>query len=222
MVFCSFTHLRRPRSPPKINQFFIVPPWGPSIRFHPNLLITFWVMLSTNKQTGRQTNTTRNKPPFAKEVISINPDWLLRFQYSWQCSLDHPTSKRWTAWESRDCKVHQPAFSSRSPFTDLPTWPNLFQEWYRIVSGVHMLAHTNTNATGLPTWNRDLAYLKLQKSVFFHFLEYYLISTYFLTILWVCVMPATMLFFVSFPILLIYDNMLMLRFWRSLPVPFTI
>ena len=31
-------------------------------------------------------------------------------------------------------------------------------------------------------------------------------------------MPITILFFVSFSILLIYDNILMLRFCRSLPV----
>ena len=42
-VFCSFIPLRILRSPPKFNQFFIVlvPMQDPSIKFHPNPLITF-------------------------------------------------------------------------------------------------------------------------------------------------------------------------------------
>ena len=39
-----------------------------SIKFHPNPFITFWVMLSTNKQTNRQINATKNMIFFAKEV----------------------------------------------------------------------------------------------------------------------------------------------------------
>ena len=34
-------------------------PQDPSIKFHPNPFITFWVMLSTDKQTDRQTNATK-------------------------------------------------------------------------------------------------------------------------------------------------------------------
>ena len=51
---CSFTHLRMPRSPPKFNQFFIVLPQDPSIKFHPNRSMTFWVMLSTDRQTNQR------------------------------------------------------------------------------------------------------------------------------------------------------------------------
>ena len=52
------------------------------------------------------------------------------------------------------------------------------------------------------------------KKVYFLFFWH----TTFLTILWICVMPTTMVFFVSFSILLIYDNILMLRFCHSLPM----
>ena len=38
---------------------------------HPNPFITFWVMLSTDKQTDRQTNANKNVTSFPKEVIKI-------------------------------------------------------------------------------------------------------------------------------------------------------
>ena len=74
VFFCSFTHLTIPRWPPKFNQFLTCTTQDPSIKFHPNPFITFWVMLSTdkqtNKQTNRQTNATKNITSFAKEVIT--------------------------------------------------------------------------------------------------------------------------------------------------------
>ena len=42
----------------------------PSIKFHPNPFITFWVMLSTDRQTDKLTNATKNIGSFAKEVIT--------------------------------------------------------------------------------------------------------------------------------------------------------
>ena len=35
--------------------------WDPSIKFHCNLFITFWIMLVTDKQTNKQTNASKNK-----------------------------------------------------------------------------------------------------------------------------------------------------------------
>ena len=45
----------------------------------------------------------------------------------------------------------------------------------------HQSYFNNKLLSGLPTWNRDLAYLKLQKIVFFVFLAYYL-SYYFVNL----------------------------------------
>ena len=62
--FCSSIHHWMPKSPSKFNQFFTVPSRTTSIKFHPNLFMTFWVMFSTNKQTDRRTNTTENITSF--------------------------------------------------------------------------------------------------------------------------------------------------------------
>ena len=59
--FCSFTHLTIPRSPPKFYSVLPCTTQDPSIKFHPNPFITFWVMLSTDKQTNRQTNQRYQK-----------------------------------------------------------------------------------------------------------------------------------------------------------------
>ena len=55
VFFRSFTHLRTPRSPPKFNVLHCTTQ-DSSIKFYPNPFITFWVMLSTDRQTDRQTN----------------------------------------------------------------------------------------------------------------------------------------------------------------------
>ena len=83
---CSFIHIWKPRSSPKFKQFFIVLPRTPSrhphphpqIKFHPNPFITFWVMLSTNRQTDRQTNTTKNITCFCQggNKISLQSNTL--------------------------------------------------------------------------------------------------------------------------------------------------
>ena len=62
--FCSVTHLWIPRSPPKFIQLVIVLPRTPPpplLKFHPNLFVTCWVMLSTNKQINKQTNQRYQK-----------------------------------------------------------------------------------------------------------------------------------------------------------------
>ena len=75
MVFlCSFTHLRIPRSPPKFNQLFTTK--DPSIKFHPNPFISFWVMLSTDRQTDKPMlpNTLEAlrecRPPWPRQIIT--------------------------------------------------------------------------------------------------------------------------------------------------------
>ena len=55
LFFCPFTHLKMPRSPPKFNVLHCTTQ-DPSIKFHPNPFITFWVMLSTDRQTDKQTD----------------------------------------------------------------------------------------------------------------------------------------------------------------------
>ena len=68
-VFCLFTHLRRPRSPPKFNKFFLLPTQTPP----QNPFITFWVMLLADKQTHKLTNTTEHITSFVEEVITQWP-----------------------------------------------------------------------------------------------------------------------------------------------------
>ena len=56
--FCSFTHLRRPRSPVKFNQFQLPPPPAPhkiSSQFIHNFLSNV-----VHKQIGKQNNATKN------------------------------------------------------------------------------------------------------------------------------------------------------------------
>ena len=54
VFFLSFPDLRRPRLPPKFNQFFIVLPQTPQTNFHCNPIKTFSVMLLTNRQTNQR------------------------------------------------------------------------------------------------------------------------------------------------------------------------
>ena len=75
-IFCSFTHLKRPRSPPKFNQFFIVGYHGHptpicSTQFHHNPFKAFWITLFTSKQTNRQTDATENITSFCQGGITI-------------------------------------------------------------------------------------------------------------------------------------------------------
>ena len=85
--FCSFTHLRRSRSPPKFNQFFIVLsrtlPTPPPIKFHPSLFIIFGVMFP---QIDRQTNihATKNITSFgqgSKDRCSNDQCTMITWRY---------------------------------------------------------------------------------------------------------------------------------------------
>ena len=67
-IFCSFTHLRIPRSPPQFNQFIVLPR-----TLHKILSQSVRNFLSNvdHKQTNRQTKATKNITSFAKEVMDL-------------------------------------------------------------------------------------------------------------------------------------------------------
>ena len=56
----------------KSNHLFLLPSWTPSLKFHCNLFITFWIMLLPDRKTNKQTNQCFRKYNFlAKGVIII-------------------------------------------------------------------------------------------------------------------------------------------------------
>ena len=57
--FCSFSHIRKPVSPSNLISSSLYHP-GTVHKIHSNPFLSFWVMLSTNRRTDRQTNATKN------------------------------------------------------------------------------------------------------------------------------------------------------------------